>query len=143
MAKISPKDQLKNIKHTLAALLLLASCTCFGQSASTPNSPTALSVIGTPDDPDIARSIFPDAQPEDLFVAAAPDDAVRVGVRGHESTIQVTSDTTNVRGSFSINGVPLVLADKAPTGLCTKPAFILSGDGLTFCDTASQLYVTK
>src|ERR1700684_4139096 len=90
MAKISPKDRLKNTNHTLAALLLLASCTCCAQSASTPSRPSASGVIGTPD-PDIARQIFPDVpdQSNDILIAASSDnDAVRIGVRGHESTVQ-------------------------------------------------------
>jgi hypothetical protein len=137
---------LKTYKY-LAALALLLSSAPFSiaQSASTPNRPSASGVIGTPD-PDIARQIFPDVpdQSNDILIAASSDnDAVRIGVRGHESTVQVTRDGANVNGTLSINGVPITVAAKKPTGPCTEPAFILSGDGLTFCDIATHTYVTR
>jgi hypothetical protein len=101
-------------------------------------------VIGTPDDPDVARQIFPDARPDDLFIAAAnATDTVRIGVRGHESTVQVTRDGANLNGTLSINGVPITVAAKGPTGHCTSPAFVLSSDGLTVCDVTMHRYQTK
>jgi hypothetical protein len=134
----------------LAAMLLVSSCFCFASaqspSAAPKSSDTSLSVIGTPDDPGIARQIFPDVpdQSNDLLIAAgSADDTVRIGVRGHESTVQVNSDGANIRGTFSIDGVPLKLTAKAPTGSCTKPEFVLSTDGLTVCDMTTHLYHTK
>jgi hypothetical protein len=129
-------------------MLLVSSCFCFASAQSPTAAPkssdTSLAVVGTPDDPDIARFIFPDAQPDDLFIAAASaDDTVRIGVRGYESTVQVNSDGANIRGTFSIDGVPLKLIAKAPTGSCTKPEFVLSTDGLTVCDMTTHLYHTK
>lgn len=103
---------------------------------------TSLSVIGTPDQPDFAKQIFPDAQPQDLLFAAS-DAAVRIGVRGHESTIQVTADGANVSGTLSVNGVPLRLSDKAPNGPCAKPEYVLSRDGVTVCDPTTHRYSTK
>jgi hypothetical protein len=131
-------------------MLLASSCFCFASaqspSAAPKSSDTSLSVIGTPDDPGIARQIFPDVpdQSNDLLIAAgSADETVRIGVRGHESTVQVNSDGANIRGTFSIDGVPLKLTAKAPTGPCTKLAFVLSDDGLTVCDMTTHLYHTK
>jgi hypothetical protein len=120
---------LKTYKHfAVFALLLLSACFCFVQSGSTaPATPsTALSVIGTPDDPDIARQIFPDAKPDDLFIAAGnANETVRIGLREYRSTLDVTRDGVNVRGVLSVDGIPITVAAKAPTGACTEPALIL------------------
>lgn len=133
-----------NTKHCFAALvLLLSSFVCFAQSPTTPNRPSALSVLGTPDDLDIARSIFPDDQPADLLIAAANDsDTVRIGVRGRNSTVQVTREGLNVKGVFSVNGIPFALTAKAPTGACNEVGWTFSNDAHgTFCD--GRQYSTK
>jgi hypothetical protein len=89
----------------------------YWENASNSNSHTSLSVIGTPDEPDIARQIFPDAQPDNLvFAAGTADETVPIGMRGHESTIQATANGANVESTFSLNGVPLKVASQAQLG---------------------------
>lgn len=128
----------------LAAMLLLSSCACFAQSPNTPKRPSASGVIGTPA-PDIARQIFPDVsdQSNDILIAAASDnDAVRIGVRGHNSTVQVTREGVDVHGVFRVNSIPFAVTTKAPTGTCKAVGWTFSNDGHgTFCD--GTRYTTK
>lgn len=125
-------------------MLLLSSFVCFAQSPTTPTSPSALGVIGTPA-PDIAKQIFADVpdQSNDILIAAANDsDTVRIGVRGRNSTVQVTGEGVNVKGVFSVNGIPFALTAKAPTGACNVVGWTFSNEGHgTFCD--GRQYSTK